>query len=63
MHEDPAARIRTFDRYLKRLSWDATWSRMLALVNDVALSPPRRSCRDAAVAVSLMPLRRASRTS
>jgi len=56
MHEDPAARIQTFDRYLKRLSWDATWSRMLALVKEVALSPPRPHAASAAVAVSLMPL-------
>jgi UDP-galactopyranose mutase len=37
--EDPAARVRRFDSYLKRLSWDVTWGRMLALLNESALAP------------------------
>ena len=57
MREDPVARLRTFDRYLKRLSWDTTWSRMLALVNAVALSPPRRSVMSSPVAAPLLSLR------
>jgi UDP-galactopyranose mutase len=37
--EDADARIRRFDAYLKRLSWDTTWGRMLALLNESALGP------------------------
>jgi UDP-galactopyranose mutase len=57
MREDPVARLRIFDRYLKRLSWDLTWSRMLALVNAVALSPPRRPVMSSPVAAPLLSLR------
>jgi UDP-galactopyranose mutase len=37
MREDHAARMRAVDRYLGRLSWDTTWTRMLTLVNEVVL--------------------------
>jgi len=57
MREDPDARIRTFDRYLTRLSWDTTWSRMLSLVNDVALGPPHRPVVSTSRAAPLPSLR------
>jgi glycosyltransferase involved in cell wall biosynthesis len=57
MREDPVARVRMFDRYLKRLSWDTTWSRMLALVNEVALSPARRPVVSSPLAAPLLSLR------
>jgi UDP-galactopyranose mutase len=37
--EDADARTRRFDAYLKRLSWDTTWGRMLALLNESAIGP------------------------
>jgi UDP-galactopyranose mutase len=55
LHEDGATRVRAFDRYLKRLSWDVTWGRMLALVNEVALAPRRHHVEVPAPA-AFMPL-------
>jgi UDP-galactopyranose mutase len=56
MREDSAARVRIFDRYLKRLSWDTTWSRMSALINEAAFSSRGYSVLGAPAAAALMPL-------
>jgi UDP-galactopyranose mutase len=46
MEEDPAARLARADAYLSRMSWDRTWTRMQALINDALLdSRPARASR------------------
>ena len=44
MAEDAAVRLSRFDAYLSRMSWDRTWTRMQALINDALLaSGPSRA--------------------
>jgi UDP-galactopyranose mutase len=38
MEEDPMVRRSRFDAYLSRMSWDRTWTRMQALINDALLT-------------------------
>ena len=38
LSEDPDARLRRFDAYLARMSWDRTWSRIEALMNDAVVA-------------------------
>jgi UDP-galactopyranose mutase len=42
MEEDALVRLARFDSYLARMSWDRTWSRMQALVNEAILGAPAR---------------------
>ena len=47
MEEDAAERLSRFDAYLARMSWDRTWNRMQALINDAILGarPPMDASR------------------